>query len=47
MPDFLTLYPTYISIHAPRMGGDEAQRQIEKVKRISIHAPRMGGDGTA
>ena len=34
----------YISIHAPREGGDyEAAEVLAKVT-ISIHAPREGGD---
>ena len=34
----------YISIHAPREGGDEAYMQRRVVFEISIHAPREGGD---
>ena len=36
---------SYISIHAPREGGDvhAVKRHIKKI--ISIHAPREGGDG--
>ena len=35
----------YISIHAPRAGGDPALRRgVCQPNRISIHAPRAGGD---
>ena len=33
-----------ISIHAPREGGDSAQRLSVRSCQISIHAPREGGD---
>ena len=34
----------YISIHAPRAGGDKPARAAETEEAISIHAPRAGGD---
>ena len=35
----------YISIHAPREGGDRIRRYVfEALAAISIHAPREGGD---
>ena len=34
----------YISIHAPREGGDFCRSGTIKVIFISIHAPREGGD---
>ena len=33
-----------ISIHAPRVGGDEVIVNHARVHLISIHAPRVGGD---
>ena len=33
-----------ISIHAPRMGSDQATKQTAAEVEISIHAPRMGSD---
>ena len=34
-----------ISIHAPRVGGDEVmQLRTDVAHLISIHAPRVGGD---
>ena len=34
-----------ISIHAPRVGSDDAEdKTIEKIEDISIHAPRVGSD---
>ena len=35
---------SYISIHAPRAGGDEAPEELRQQVIISIHAPRAGGD---
>ena len=36
---------TWISIHAPREGGDHNQfHTCSKGRDISIHAPREGGD---
>ena len=35
----------YISIHAPREGGDKGYDACKAVFNISIHAPREGGDG--
>ena len=37
---------TWISIHAPREGGDQARPPVAPGTRISIHAPREGGDRT-
>ena len=34
----------YISIHAPREGGDKSLDNITNMWDISIHAPREGGD---
>ena len=34
----------YISIHAPREGGDDTMCQSILPLSISIHAPREGGD---
>ena len=34
----------YISIHAPREGGDQQYSDGDGAGRISIHAPREGGD---
>ena len=34
----------YISIHAPREGGDASARAEARRECISIHAPREGGD---
>ena len=34
----------WISIHAPREGGDSAYRSGAVGQKISIHAPREGGD---
>ena len=35
----------YISIHAPREGGDESvMHRFGRATIISIHAPREGGD---
>ena len=33
-----------ISIHAPRVGGDEDSILWREMQGISIHAPRVGGD---
>ena len=33
-----------ISIHAPRVGGDQFQVAVRVLGQISIHAPRVGGD---
>ena len=33
-----------ISIHAPRVGGDDRHHQVVVRLVISIHAPRVGGD---
>ena len=33
-----------ISIHAPRVGGDQSGSQNWRTPSISIHAPRVGGD---
>ena len=35
---------TLISIHAPRVGSDAADRRAYAHKHISIHAPRVGSD---
>ncbi len=35
---------SYISIHAPRVGGDAISLNFSKFHCISIHAPRVGGD---
>ena len=35
----------WISIHAPRAGGDKRTNRIGGERLISIHAPRAGGDG--
>ena len=35
---------TYISIHAPREGGDHIPSPPASESYISIHAPREGGD---
>ena len=37
----------YISIHAPREGGDRRVGVIGSYAGISIHAPREGGDDAA
>ena len=34
----------YISIHAPRAGGDAELKGLIDAIEISIHAPRAGGD---
>ena len=34
----------FISIHAPREGGDDDEVNAEPHTIISIHAPREGGD---
>ena len=34
----------YISIHAPREGGDNTDKKERLISDISIHAPREGGD---
>ena len=37
----------FISIHAPRAGGDANADTVEQLRvAISIHAPRAGGDAT-
>ena len=36
--------PLAISIHAPRVGGDQPFSIPHRRSRISIHAPRVGGD---
>ena len=36
----------YISIHAPRAGGDQFLNPLLSVHKISIHAPRAGGDSS-
>ena len=41
-----TIKTIYISIHAPREGGDFLMIKRSEVFYISIHAPREGGDGT-
>ena len=42
---FLLLPAMFISIHAPREGGDCDADDLFEDCRISIHAPREGGDG--
>ena len=37
----------WISIHAPREGGDQPKTQCRRDGDISIHAPREGGDQQA
>jgi len=35
----------FVSIHAPRVGGDEqANADYQRRHAVSIHAPRVGGD---
>ena len=34
----------YVSIHAPRVGGDPCMMCAGLVRLVSIHAPRVGGD---
>ena len=36
-----------ISIHAPRVGGDDTDLEPNEITTISIHAPRVGGDDFA
>ena len=36
----------FISIHAPREGGDPQRHLCSSCTAISIHAPREGGDKT-
>ena len=38
-----TVLPEFISIHAPREGGDYTARFYDGQLDISIHAPREGG----
>ena len=38
-------YKVMISIHAPRVGGDQHLFFCRQANKISIHAPRVGGDG--
>ena len=38
------LYDAWISIHAPREGGDGSGGPLRGARTISIHAPREGGD---
>ena len=33
-----------VSIHAPRVGGDQEVSRPHQRYRVSIHAPRVGGD---
>ena len=33
-----------VSIHAPRVGGDEELCFMAEIPDVSIHAPRVGGD---
>ena len=40
------IYTKYISIHAPREGGDHYNTLFSGAQCISIHAPREGGDVT-
>ena len=35
-----------ISIHSPRMGRDDINKQLDYHDYISIHSPRMGRDET-
>ena len=36
----------YVSIHAPRVGGDTGDALMPlPLSSVSIHAPRVGGDG--
>ena len=42
--DDLTKYADFISIHAPREGGDRFRVIVSHICTISIHAPREGGD---
>ena len=35
-----------VSIHAPRVGGDQHHGHVSRDDRVSIHAPRVGGDLT-
>ena len=44
MQEFNTKHSNFISIHAPREGGDDKNKSNTKHQRISIHAPREGGD---
>ena len=39
-----TAKPSFISIHAPRVGRDQHRRDVIAVSIISIHAPRVGRD---
>ena len=34
----------YVSIHAPREGGDRSAPPCRRARPVSIHAPREGGD---
>ena len=40
----LIICTSSISIHAPREGGDAAEKIMQQSNGISIHAPREGGD---
>src|SRR5437016_4766833 len=35
---------TDVSIHAPRVGSDQARRRKNRFRVVSIHAPREGSD---
>ena len=41
---FLYRSSPFISIHAPREGGDQTVALVFPIIMISIHAPREGGD---
>jgi len=41
---FLSFTGIKVSIHAPRVGGDELRRRNPTAFEVSIHAPRVGGD---
>ena len=43
-PVYPLVPPVYISIHAPRVGGDDVVCSVLNDQFISIHAPRVGGD---
>ena len=42
-----SMLPSWISIHAPREGGDNSLSTLGGKTIISIHAPREGGDTNA
>ena len=45
MREYCDRCPHFISIHAPREGGDQDQvTGLDTMGNISIHAPREGGD---